>query len=276
MKYAICNEVYGDLPWEQALAHAAEAGYQGLEIAPFTIEKDVQSISCEKRQQIRELEDQNGLQIIGLHWLLAHTEGLHLTSPDAATRQRTVRYLGELAKLCRDLGGHLMVFGSPQQRNLPAGMSQEAGWELAVGALTELSPVLEETGVTLAIEPLGPEEGNFILTAKQAMALIRAVDSEMLKLHLDVKAMSTEEAPIPEIILQNGESLAHFHANDPNRQGPGMGEVEFLPIFAALQEANYDGWISVEVFDYEPGVERLTRGCLEYMRSVEKQLSTPG
>ena len=69
-----------------------------------------------------------------------------------------------------------------------------------------------------------------------AMALIRAVDSEMLKLHLDVKAMSTEEAPIPEIILQNGESLAHFHANDPNRQGPGMGEVEFLPIFAALQE----------------------------------------
>ena len=165
VKYAICNEVYGELPWEQALAHAAQCGYQGLEIAPFTIEKDVRDISPARRQWVRELADQNGLQIIGLHWLLAHTEGLHLTSPDVATRHETGEYLGELARLCRDLGGHLMVFGSPQQRNLPPGMSGQEGLEHAVQVLTQLVPVLEETGVTLAVEPLGPEEGNFILTA---------------------------------------------------------------------------------------------------------------
>jgi len=169
-----------------------------------------------------------------------------------------------------------MVLGSPQQRNLPVGMSYQEGFDNAVQALTQLVPVLEETGITLAVEPLGPEEGNFLLTANQGIELAQAVGSEWVQLHLDVKAMSTEGTAIPEIILQNRDWLAHFHANDPNRQGPGMGEVDFLPIFAALREAQYEGWVSVEVFDYEPGIERLTKGCLDYMRSIERQLSQAG
>ncbi len=276
MKYAICNEVYGELPFEQAFAHARECGYQGIEIAPFTIEKNVYDISAEQRKRVRDLAEQNQLPIIGLHWLLAHTDNLHLTQSDSITRQRTVDYLGELARLCRDLGGHVMVLGSPQQRNLPEDMSYQEGFDNAVQALTQLVPVLEETGITLAVEPLGPEEGNFLLTANQGIELAQAVGSEWVQLHLDVKAMSTEATSIPEIILQNRDWLAHFHANDPNRQGPGMGEVDFLPIFAALREAQYEGWVSVEVFDYEPGIERLTKGCLDYMRSIERQLPQAG
>ena len=269
MKYAICNEMYVDWPFEKAFAHAAALGYTGIEIAPFTIDKNAFNISPTKRNEICELASANGLEIIGLHWLLAKTEGLHLTTADMETRQRTANYLGELARLCQDLGGQVMVFGSPPQRNIPEGVSEVQAFDHAVEVFRSVAPILESTGVTLALEPLGPEEGNFILTAQSAIAIAQAVDSTNVKLHLDVKAMSTETKPIPDIIRDSRDWLVHFHANDPNRRGPGMGNVDFVPIFGALYEVSYDGWVSVEVFDYEPGVDALAGESIRYMQDID-------
>lgn len=78
--------------------------------------------------------------------------------------------------------------------------------------------------------------------------------------------MASESQPIPDIIRANRDIMVHFHANDPNRQGPGMGDVDFVPIFAALKEINWQGWVSVEVFDYTPGIERLTHESIANMR----------
>ena len=72
--------------------------------------------------------------------------------------------------------------------------------------------------------------------------------------------------PIPGLIQRHAERLVHFHANDPNQQGPGFGQLDFVPIFAALREVDYRGWVSVEVFDYSPGAERLARESIRYMR----------
>lgn len=269
MKYAICNELYVDWPFDQAFAHAAALGYTGVEIAPFTIETNVFEISSSRRTQVRETAEANGLEVIGLHWLLAKTQGLHLTTDNVEARNRTGKYLCELARLCRDLGGKVMVFGSPPQRNLPDGVSQRQGFDFAVEVLKSAVTTLQECDVTLALEPLGPEEGNFMLTAESGIAIASAVDSPNVKLHLDVKAMSTESKPIPEIIRDSKDWLVHFHANDPNRRGPGMGDVDFVPIFNALQDVEYDGWVSVEVFDYEPGVDSLAGDSIRYMQQLE-------
>lgn len=268
MKFAICNETFQDWPFEKAFAYAAELGYEGIEFAPFTMHTDAYQITAARRAEVRRQVEEAGLATVGLHWLLAKTTGLYLTTPDEAVRKRTSDYFGELARLCRDLGGRIMVLGSPQQRNLLPGVTHEQAMELAADCLRRAMPTLEECGVTLAVEPLGPAEGDFLRTAALGVQLCEMVGSRHCRLHLDVKAMSTESKPIPQIIRECAPLLEHFHANDANRRGPGMGEIDFRPIFDALAEIDYRGWVSVEVFDYEPGVEALASESIEYMHEV--------
>lgn len=266
MRFAICNETFQDWPLDRAFAFARECGYTGIEIAPFTIATDVRQISTSRRGEVRRQAEQAGLEVVGLHWLLAKTSGYYLTTPDDQVRASTSHYLEDLARLCRDLGGSLMVLGSPLQRNLLPGVSHEQGMRHAADVLQRAMPVLEECDVTLAIEPLGPAEGDFLLTADSGAALMDMVGSPHCQLHLDCKAMSSEPTPIPDIVRKHADRMAHFHANDPNKQGPGFGELDFVPIFRALEEIGYDGWVSVEVFDYEPGIERLARESFTNMQ----------
>ena len=272
MQWAICNETFQDWPLEKACQYAREAGYTGLEIAPFTLGADAYAIGGEQRRAVRAAAEEAGLEVVGLHWLLAKTEGYYLTSPDPAVRRRTGEYLAELARLCRDLGGSVLVLGSPQQRNLLPGVTHEEAVRYAADVIERAEPTLAELEVVLAVEPLGPQEGDFLRTADAARQLIGQVDSPWCRLHLDVKAMSTESKPIPQIIRENADLLEHFHANDANRRGPGMGEIDFVPILQALRDIGYKKWVSVEVFDYEPGIERLVRGSLDYLRSCLARL----
>ena len=273
MKFAICNETFQDWPFDRAFAFAAECGYTGIEMAPFTIADDVTEIPAQKRAEVRRQAEAAGLEIVGLHWLLAKTEGLYITSPDADTRRRTAEYFGQLARFCADLGGKVMVCGSPQQRNLLPGVSHEEAMEYAADVFRTAVPVLEETGVMIALEPLAPAETDFMQTAADAVRLAEMIGSPQVRLHLDCKAMSSESIEIAELIRRNRSLLIHFHANDPNLRGPGFGQLDFMPIFGALGEIDYRGWVSVEVFDYEPGVERLVRESIEYMRACLEKLA---
>ncbi|MBW3599178.1 MAG: sugar phosphate isomerase/epimerase [Planctomycetes bacterium] len=271
MKFAICNETFQDWPLERGFAFARECGYTGIEIAPFTIAKYAHDISPQRRAEVRKQIEDAGLETVGLHWLLAHTEGYYLTTPDDRVRNTTSTYLAELARLCRDLGGRVLVLGSPMQRNLLPNVDHDQAMQLASDCIQGALPVFEECDVVLAVEPLGPQEGNFLNTAEPGVRLMEMIGSPQVRLHLDVKAMSTESKPIPDVIRENAAHLEHFHANDPNRRGPGMGDVDFVPIFQALREINYQGWVSVEVFDYTPGPERLARESIEYMKRCLEQ-----
>lgn len=275
MKLAICNETFGDWPLEKAFDFAAQCGYGGIEIAPFTLSTYVTDITPEQRARVRQAARAAGLEVVGLHWLLAKTEGFHLTSAEAEVRANTARYLAELARCCADLGGRVLVFGSPAQRNLSPGVTKAQGMEYAAEVLGRLLPALEADDLVLALEPLGPEETNFMNTAAEAVELIGRLGSPRVRLHLDCKAMSTEMVPMVELIRQHGALLAHFHANDPNRRGPGFGALDFVPILRALQHIEYRGWVSVEVFDYTPGIEALARQSIEYLRRCLGQLPRP-
>lgn len=267
MKYAICNETFEGWEHARVCARAAELGYTGLEVAPFTLAPRITDVTAARRAELRRQAETAGVRVIGLHWLLAKTEGFHLTSADPATRRRTGAYLADLARAAADLGGDVLVLGSPVQRNLPDGMTRAQGAANALDTLRHCLPALEDARVYLCLEPLTPAETNFLTTAAEGVELIRALAHPFVKLHLDVKAMSAEAAPAPDVIRANREFLHHFHANDPNRRGPGFGDTDFGPIFAALRDAHYTGWVSVEVFDYTPDPDTIARESIRYMKA---------
>jgi sugar phosphate isomerase/epimerase len=266
MKFAICNEIFQGWNLEDTLAYAAKAGYDAVEIAPFTIAKRVTDIPAGERQKIRATAAQNGIGISGIHWVLAQTEGLHLAHPDTAVRAETSAYLRELVDFCADLGGRIVVFGSPKQRNIPDGVTPREALEWATGAFREPVRRAENRGVTICFEPLAATETNFINTAAEAIQFVQQFSSPHFKIILDVKAMCAEPKPIPQIIRDSWPHFAYFHANDKNLKGPGFGQVDFKPIAAALKESGYDGFVSVEVFNYDEGPEVIATKSLEYLK----------
>ncbi|MCI0738780.1 MAG: sugar phosphate isomerase/epimerase [Gemmataceae bacterium] len=266
MRYAICNETFEGWDHAKVCKHVADLGYQGLEIAPFTLAPRITDVSATARQKLRAEAEACGLTIVGLHWLLAKTEGLQLTSPDLAVRQRTADYLGELARCTRDLGGDLMVFGSPAQRRIPTGHTKEQATDFAIDTFRRAASAFGDFNVKLCLEPLSPPEADFINTIAEALAILRQLSHPQFALHLDVKAMSTDDAPTPDLVRRHGKQAGHFHANDANRRGPGFGATDFIPIFEALQDSGYDGWVSVEVFDYSPDPITIARESIRYMK----------
>jgi len=268
MKFAICNEIYQGWKIDEVLAHAARTGYDGVEIAPFTLANSVTDISQLERRRLRDLAARHGVTLVGLHWLLVKPEGLYVNHPDAALRARTGRYFVELVDCCADLGGRILVVGSPKQRHVLPGVTQEQARDWAASTFQDAVRRAEERGVTLCFEPLSPAETNFINTAAEAIAFVDRFRSPAFKIILDVKAMCSEGRPIPEIIRQSWPHFAHVHANDSNLKGPGFGEVDFVPIAAALRQVGYDGFVSVEVFKFEEGPDVIAGRSLEYLRRV--------
>jgi sugar phosphate isomerase/epimerase len=269
MRYAICNETFEGWDHARVCKTVAELGYGGLEIAPFTLAPRITDVRPEQRRTLRKQAEDVGLEIIGLHWLLAKTEGLILTSPDVAVRQRTADYLGELAKCCRDLGGDLMVFGSPAQRRVPAGKTKAKAADYAVDTFRAAAAAIADAGVRLCLEPLATSDTDFINTCAEGVDLLDRINHPNFVLHQDVKAMTFESEPIPALIRRHAGRTGHFHANDANLRGPGFGDVDFKPIFKALNESKYRGWVSVEVFDYSPDPLTIARESIRYMRECE-------
>lgn len=274
MKFAICQELFENVAWADQCRIISGLGYTGLEVAPFTLAPRITDVSAEQRRQLKKTAEEYGLAIIGLHWLLAKTEGLHLTTPDAAVRRATADYLIELGRACADLGGTLMVFGSPMQRNLQPGVDSDQAYSNAAEVFRAVMPHLAERGVCICMEPLTPKETNFVNTCADAMRLIEMVDHPGFVLHQDVKAMlGAETKSLPELIHEFKDHVGHFHVNDTNLLGPGMGETDYHPIVKALLESNYQGWVSVEVFDYKPGAEFIARSSIEYMKKILREVS---
>ena len=230
MKFAICNETYQGWSLEDTCRHVAQSGYDGLEIAPFTLEEDPRDISESDAERVGKTVREHGLEVVGLHWLFVKPAWLHLTTDDPLLRKDTLAFGQHLARICAAMQGTVMVWGSPKQRDLQDDWEYEDASARAAEILRGVAEVAHEGGVTIAMEPLGRAETNFLNTAEETVRLIRQVDHPGLRLHLDVKAMSDEEKDIPSIIRESQSELAHFHANDPNLRGPGFGDVEFSPI----------------------------------------------
>lgn len=266
MKFGICNEIFQNWKIDDAMAFAKTAGYDGIEIAPFTLARSVTDVSIAERARIRATAERLGLEISGIHWVLVQAEGMYLNHPDSQVRTRTAHYFCELVDFCADLGGKIVVVGSPKQRNVMENVSFEQAWQWATDTFRDSVKLAEQRGVTICFEPLAPSETNFINTAADAIRFTKQFGSPAMKIILDVKAMCSESKPVPQIIRDSRDAFAYFHANDRNLKGPGFGDVDFRPVAAALREIGYTGYVSVEVFKFDEGAEAIATRSIDYLR----------
>jgi sugar phosphate isomerase/epimerase len=276
MRIALCNEVLAGMPFERQCEYAARLGYDGLEIAPFTLSDTPEKISTAEAARIRRVVESSGLVVTGLHWLLIKPDGLSLTDPDATLRKRTLDVLIHLIGLCAELGGSVLVHGSPKQRQIAQGETHATALARLQDALAQAALAAARTGVIFCIEPLSQRETPLVNTIAEAAELVRAIDHPNFRTMIDCSAAGQAEAePVPTLIdrwLPSG-LIAHLQVNDPNRRGPGQGEMKFAPILAALKRHNYAGTIAVEPFDYLPDGAGAAAYSVGYLRGLREALS---
>jgi D-psicose/D-tagatose/L-ribulose 3-epimerase len=276
MRIALCNEVLAGMPLEQQCEYAARLGYDGLEIAPFTLSASPEKISATDAARIRAVVEASGLVVTGLHWLLVKPDGLSLTDPDAGVRNRTLEVMIHLIGLCAELGGSVLVHGSPKQRQIAPGETHAVALGRLRDALAQVALAAARVGVTYCIEPLSRRETSLVNTVAEAAELVRSIDHPNLRTMIDCSAAGlTESDPVPSLIdrwLPTG-LIAHVQVNDPNRRGPGQGEMKFAPILAALKRHNYADTIAVEPFDYSPDGPKAAAFSAGYLRGLLEALA---
>ena len=276
MRIALCNEVLAGMPLERQCDYAALLGYDGLEIAPFTLSESPEKISTAEATKIRATVEASGLVVTGLHWLLIKPEGLSLTDPDAAVRAHTIEVMTGLIGLCAELGGAVLVHGSPKQRQIPPGETHAVAWARLQDGLAQVAVAAAKAGVIYCIEPLSRKETVLVNTVAEAAELVRAIDHPNLKTMIDCSAAGlTEAEPVAALIDRWFPTglMAHIQVNDPNRRGPGQGEMKFAPILAALKRHNYAGTIAVEPFDYQPDGPGASGFSAGYLRGLLEALA---
>lgn len=277
MRFAICNEIFwmeDEARWtiRRQFEAAAEIGFDALEISPFTLNFDARKITDAQKQEVIEASRNTGVAVAGLHWLLSRTEGYHVTDPDPQVRERTARYMEDLVRLGIELGGTMMVVGSPQQRAVKDGVSREQAWEWFRDCMRRCGEVGAADGFTVCIEPLSTvTDNNFILRAEEARRMAREIDMPNVGIIIDTYSGLREETDLPAEIRASADALRHFHCNDVNKRAPGWGDIDFVPIMRALLDIDYRHHASIEVFDFEPDAyEHCKRGLATLKAALEE------
>jgi D-psicose/D-tagatose/L-ribulose 3-epimerase len=272
--FAVCNEMFGQTPFEQVCKEAGVLGYTGLEIAPFTLAEDPASLSGERRAELCRMMIDEGLCFVGLHWLLMTPPGLHMTTRDEAVRTRTWEYLHKLIDLCADLAvckgeyNAVMVIGSPKQRSAVDGMTPREAANIFTHELAHTAPHAESRGIKLLVEPLSPDQTNVITSLQDAVNIVKQIGSPAVQTMFDTHNAVEEKEPHAELIRRYCSYIQHVHVNEADGREPGTGDYDFGSLMSALAAAKYHGWISLEVFDFKRGGRQIAEDALNYLKKA--------
>ncbi|TAK44561.1 MAG: sugar phosphate isomerase/epimerase [Betaproteobacteria bacterium] len=277
MRIALCNEVIAPMSFPRQCEYAAKLGYDGLEIAPYTLSDEPHRLGSAQIAAARAAAAEAGVVITGLHWLLIKPAGLSISTRDDAVRRRTVEVMLALVEQCAELGGRYLVHGSPHQRRIDPGDTKAAALARARDCFAAVAERAEKAGIVYCIEPLSADQTPLINTLAEAAALAESIGSRAVRSMLDCSAAGRmETAPLAALVdkwLPPG-MIAHVQVNDRNRRGPGQGEQRFAPLFAALVRHGYEGDIAVEPFDYVPDGPAAAARAIGYVRGILEALKS--
>ena len=273
-RHAICNEVYKGWDFRAACQSIKKAGYTGIEIAPFTLADDPCTITPATRRETRAIIADEGLEFVGLHWLMVSPAGLHVTTPDHGLRARSWRHIHDLIDLCADLGPNgVMIFGSPKQRTSTGGISPAEATKNYVDGMRTAGHWAEQRGVTLLIEALPPADTDVVTSLDEAAKWVAEIGSPAVQTMFDSHNAIAEDEPHAVLVERHYPVIRHVHVNELDGKHPGKGNYDFKPVLSVLAQRGYQGWISMEAFDFSFGSETISN---ESIRHMEAQIEALG
>lgn len=267
-RQSICNEAFDKWPFADACKTIRKAGYTGIEIAPFTLAETPGAITAAQRREYRDIIGGEGLQFVGLHWLMVSPKGLHVTTPDSALRERSWQHIRDLIDLCADLGpGGVMVFGSPNQRASTGGLTREQATRHYVEGLASVAPQAEDRGVTVLIEALPKAQCDVVLTLDEAAGLVKEIASPAVRTMFDVHNAIDETDAHATLVERHFPLIRHVHVQELDGRHCGWGDYDFKPVLEMLRRLDYKGWVSLEAFDFTPGAGKLANESLRHLEA---------
>lgn len=273
-RQAICNEVFENWDFAKTCAAVKKAGYDGIEIAPFTLAESPALLSPERRREVKQTMADHGLAFVGLHWLMVSPKGLHVTTPDEALYQRSWQHIHDLIDLCADLGDNrVMVFGSPFQRNSTGGLTPAQATRRFADGLRSVASHATDRGVRILVEALPKAQSDIVNTVAEAVAIVDEIASPGVRTMFDTHNAIDETEPHAVILERFYDKIFHVHVNELDGGYCGSGDYDFKPILEVLRRKNFAEWVSLEAFDFKPGAEFIAETSLRYLERQIAQLS---
>jgi D-psicose/D-tagatose/L-ribulose 3-epimerase len=267
-RHAMCNEAFQGWDFAEACRAIKRAGYDAIEIAPFTLAEDPATITAAQRREYRAIMAAEGLAFAGLHWLMVSPAGLHVTTPDKVLRERSWNHIRTLIDLCADLGENgVMVFGSPKQRGSTGGLSRADATRNWVEGLAAVSPQAAAWRVTVLVEALPANQCDVVQTLEEAVGVVKEIGATSIQTMFDTHNAVDEEEPHEVLVERYLGYIRHVHINEMDGRHPGRSNYDFKPLLRCLRRNNYQGWVSLEVFDFAPGAETIAHESLRYIEN---------
>jgi D-psicose/D-tagatose/L-ribulose 3-epimerase len=261
MRVAVSN-----IAWEPAedvavASRLRAAGISAVEIAPTKVWPELGSVPLAQAKSYGQQWERAGLPVVAAQSLLFGRPDLRLFDE---TRDELVDYLGRVIELCAAMGAAALVFGSPRNRQR-AGLPADVAHRVAVDAFGHLAERASTAGACLCLEPNPTQyDSDYLTTAEETAALVRAVDSAGLRLHLDTACMDLAGDDSSACAAKYAELLRHVHLSEPFLGPVGIPNARHVAFADALRTARYEHYVSVEMrpsakVGNVPAVERAAR-----------------
>ena len=264
----MCNEAFDKRPLAEQCRVMKSCGYEGIEIAPFTLAGDPLDITPAQRREYTDIIASEGLKFVGLHWLLVGPKPVHVTTPDRPLREASWLHVKNLVDLCADLGpGGIMVFGSPKQRSSIGGLSAEEATRNYIEGLSSVAPHAEDRGVTILVEALPKNQSDVVNTLAAAAAIVQQINRPSVKTMFDTHNSADETETDDVVIEKYFDIIRHIHVNEMNGHHPGTADYDFKPLFRALDKMGYTGWVSLEAFNFDHGADNIARDSIHFLNA---------
>lgn len=270
MKFGANTFIWSDRFGEEQyplLEKIKRAGFDGIEVPLFDPGQYRGSVA-------RRAIEQHGLECTVCSVLPA---GLHSGSADAGTRRRAEEHLRASVATTAELGSRLIAGPLYSPVGYFSGSRRtDEEWKRAVETFQQIGPALDEHNVTLAIEPLNRYETYFLNTAADAVRFCREIGHPRIGILFDTYHANIEEKDVAAAIREAGPYLRHFHSCENDRGIPGTGHVDWPAVFAALREAKYDHWLTIESFGFSLGALSAAASIWRDLAPSAEQIALEG